>query len=186
MVLRKRLVWGICFIVLCGFSFSNKTSPGLQFIKFLNQFDKAQLDSAISTDFVIRRNFAPVTTNREEFLGEYQDRSKILNAKFIIKKTIQAGAPEKYLVEDKSDYFDLLKITRPTWVLTLTSNEDRKISSMLIDTTETYPVFKQESEKREADFSNWMKTNYPDESTNFMEAPEHFMKRLREYSKSTN
>lgn len=180
----KGLLFTFCIALLLGFSFEKKTSPGLHFLTVLNNCDKEKLEKITSPDFEIKRTFTSFTTTREDFLGHYLETNKILNAKFLVLKTLQSNNPEKYLVKDQSDYFDLLKMQSPEWILTLKIDEDQKVASMLIDTTESYTLFQEESVVKEKAFRDWMQEKYPEESTDFMENPEHFMKRLREYSKT--
>lgn len=90
-----------------------------KFIALLNDYDSTKLDSLLTNDFELKRNFVNYHHDREKFMRQYIAYNRNLKGKFKILETISSKNPVQFLVEDQSVYFDKSQIHYPTWKITL-------------------------------------------------------------------
>lgn len=175
-----------CFYFFGTAAFKENEPPGKQLIGFLNSYQAQKLARITSDDFIIVSGWSSYITSREDFLGEYIHISKAVNAKFNIRDTLSLK-PEKYRVEDESDYLKLLEIDYPEWILSFEYEKSGKVSVMRLDTTDSYTRFKEQYAAKERLFYSWLSLQYPaDSATNLGKKPKLLMERLREYRNRNN
>ena len=154
-----------------------------KFITLLNDYDSTGLDSILTPDFELKRNFVNYHHDREKFMGQYIMYNQNLKGKFIILETISSKNPVQFLVEDQSIYFDKLQMQNPTWKITLYV-ENNQIQKMEIDSTNYYHQYVAESKVKANPFHDWVKEKYPDETSEMRsQTPGLMEKRLVEYLK---
>ena len=152
-----------------------------KFILLLNDYDSTNLNSLLSSDFELKRNFVNYHHDREEFMGQYISYSRNLRGKFKVLETVSSQNPIQFVVEDQSDYFDKLKIKYPTWTITLYV-ENHQIQKIVPDSTDYYSKYKEESKLKGNPFHTWIKEKYPDETNEMRsQTPGLMEKRLDEY-----
>ncbi len=157
-----------------------------KFIARLNDCDSTSLDSLLTPDFELKRNFVNFHHDRERFMGDYLMYNQNLKGKFIILETISSKNPVQFLVEDQSIYFDKLQMQNPTWKITLYV-ENNQIQKMVIDSTNFYHQYVEESKVKATPFHDWVKEKYPDETSEMRsQTPGLMEKRLNEYLKQKN
>jgi hypothetical protein len=154
-----------------------------KFISFLNDYDSTRLDSLLTPDFELKRNFVNYHHDRERFMGQYIMYNRNLKGKFKILETISTKNPIQFLVEDQSIYFDKLEIKYPTWKITL-HIKNQQIQKMVLDSTNYYHQYVEDSKLKGGQFNDWVKEKYPDETDEIRsQTPGLLQKRLNEYLK---
>jgi hypothetical protein len=169
------------FLCLQNISATAQNSVVEKFFQYTNNFQVDSLRSILTEDFTFRRTFTTRTNSKSNFLNDYMPLSKQFNGKFILRKVISEDEPTQYLVEDQSDYLELLDIQYPQWILTIETKGD-SIQSVLEDTTDTYIMYKMESKLKDHAFSTWLLLHYPNETKSVLYSTEGLLrKRLLEY-----
>ena len=129
-----------------------------KFIYFLNSYQSDSLETLLTDDFELVRNYSNFKNDRSTFLNDYILHSKAYNGKYEILKTLKTN---QFLVEDRSDYFKYLKIENPKWIFTFFTSND-KINLLNIDSTKGYSKFQSEIRKENLYFDNWIKEKHPE------------------------
>jgi hypothetical protein len=135
-----------------------------EFITVLNNYQADSLQKMIAKNFHIRRTYTTHTTDRKTFLGEYIQKSKAFNGKYIITKIISTGEPKILVAEDQSDYLKYLRVRSPLWKITISRNAEKKIEEVTFDTTETFRSYSLDIKAKEASFKKWLSAKYPAET----------------------
>lgn len=154
-----------------------------KFISFLNDYDSTRLDSLLTPDFELKRNFVNYHHDREKFMDQYIMYNRNFKGKFKILETISSKNPVQFLVEDQSIYFDKLQIQYPTWKITLYV-KNQQIQKMMLDSTNYYHSYVEESKLKANPFHDWIKEKYPEETDEIRsQTPGLMEERLEEYLK---
>jgi hypothetical protein len=154
-----------------------------KFISLLNDYDSTSLDSLLTPDFELKRNFVNYHHDRERFMGKYIMYNRNLKGKFKILETISTKNPVQFVVEDQSVYFDKLQIQYPTWKITLYVKK-QQIQKMVLDSTNYYHQYVEDSKLKGGQFNDWVKEKYPNETDEMRsQTPGLLEKRLNEYLK---
>jgi hypothetical protein len=135
-----------------------------EFITLVNNYRADSLEKKIAKNFHIKRTYTRYTTDRHTFLGEYIQKSKAFNGKYIITKIISTGEPKILLAEDHSDYLKYLRVRFPLWKITISRNAEKKIEEVTFDTTETFSSYSLDIKAKEASFKRWLSAKYPAET----------------------
>lgn len=161
-----------------------KSNTAEKFMTYLNNYQVDSLRNLITNNFQLKRTYSQYTNNKTSFLEDYVKKSKVFNGKYKIIQTTQSGQTTDFLVEDQSDYLKYLRIIYPKWKIKIEVNEQEKVESMIIDTTQNYPVYSKEVKEKDALFEQWLKQKYPNETKERLyKTTGLFIKRLKEYSK---
>jgi len=150
---------------------------------FLNNYQTDSLRTLLDDNFQVKRTYVTFTNDKATFIDTYIPTSKNFNGKYIILNSSYDQRESEYLVEDRSDYFKYLKIDYPKWKIKLTVNEQSKIETMTIDSTETYQTYKFQMQQKDKEFEIWLATNYPNETKEKLYSTSGLiLKRLKEYA----
>jgi hypothetical protein len=171
------------FISIHSFAQKIKT-PAEKFIVFLNNYQADSLQVLLADSFKLTRTFTSYSNNRASFFDFYIPYSKECNGKFKILKKTSGKNSVQFLVEDESDYYKYLDVDSVTWKI-LVSFKGNKVESVVIDTTESYSKYVSEMELKEKPFHEWLKKNYPEESSEkYQMGDGMLLKREKEYYES--
>jgi len=161
----------------------NPKSNSDKFMDFLNNYQTDSLRTLLDDNFQVKRTYVTFTNDKATFIDTYIPTSKNFNGKYIILNSSYDQRESEYLVEDRSDYFKYLKIDYPKWKIKLTVNEQSKIETMTIDSTETYQTYKFQMQQKDKEFEIWLATNYPNETKEKLYSTSGLiLKRLKEYA----
>ena len=174
-------------LILLQDSCQTKEPVELTFIRYTNAYDTLGLKTVLAEDFVMERTYSPYKNDYASFLQQYLTNAESANGKMqvIDRKTVKGAAELK--IRNSSDIFTYLGITEPVWHMRFSFNEKGKIQKLLIDTTDTYHVYKRDIVEKEDRFEQWLKGNYPGESlVSLAKSKGKWKKRLLEYKAVAN
>jgi hypothetical protein len=167
-------------LTACG---QHKSSTADKFFEFLNAYQKDSLQNILTDDFQLKRTYTTYANDKSSFLEKYLTNSKAFNGKYKIVKVMDYNEPQRYLVEDQSDYLKYLNVDYPTWEFSITT-EDNKIKLVTIDTTETYQKYVEEIKIADEKFMTWLNVHYPEDTKEMLYNQAGLLtKRLKEYAK---
>lgn len=158
-------------------------TTGDRFLEFLNSYRVDSLNSLLAGNFQLKRTYTNSSHNKTSFLEAYVPGSKAFNGKFHVLKSSERTEPLRYLVEDRSDYLTYLRIPPAVWQISIYTDKQGKVETVIIDTTDSYQSYlAQVKEKGEA-FEQWLKATHPDDTREMLYGTEGLLaKRLKEYS----
>ena len=160
-------------------------TPAEKFLNFLNTYQSDSLRSLLADNFRFHRGYINTSYDKQTFLDKYVSRSKDLHAGFKVVQTSSKDNITSFWVEDQSDYLKYLDIPTYTWVLSIETDQQQKITGMLIDTTEGYTKYNAAALEKGDKFRQWLNEKYPEDSTEIIQNTEGLLtKRLMEYSNS--
>ena len=172
-----------CLTTICSCGQRLKSTSG-KFLDFLNNYQTDSLSVLLADSFHLQRTYTTYTNDKTSFIDEYVPNSKNLNGKYKVLKATYNELTAEFLVEDQSDYYKYLNVDSPKWKIILTTNNQDKIMSMTIDTTESYQSYLLQIKQKDEDFESWLKTNYPNETKDALYSTTGLLtRRLKEYAK---
>lgn len=182
-MIKKLYLLTVTLGLSCFLAFGQTPKTAYTFLAFLNNYQVDSLKALLTDHFQLNRTFTTYTNDKKSFIETYVPHSKNFNAKYKVLKSTQQELITVFLVEDQSDYLRYLKIDKPTWNITIKLNEQYKVESMTIDTTENYRTYLKQTKEKGKRFEMWLKEKYPNETTETLYNTEGLLrKRLKEYS----
>lgn len=175
------LILFIC-LTTCSCAHRLKSTPD-KFLDFLNNYQTDNLRVLVADSFQLQRTYITYKNDKTSFIEEYVPNSKNFNGKYTVLKATYNKQTTEFLVKDQSDYLKYLDIDYPKWKIILTTNSKGKISSMTIDSTESYQTYLLQVKQKDENFESWLKVNYPNETKeNLYSTTGLLTKRLKEYA----
>ncbi len=161
----------------------NATKIGTAFFSYLNHFQRDSLAQLLTSDFVLKRNYVAVQTDRKSFLTDYFDYSQNLEGQFIPIQPKADSLTYTTFVKDHSIYFTCLSIKEPTWKFTLLIRND-SVAGIKVDSVNSYQDYLKETTQKEQLFMAWLNKAYPSENWDQLYQTNGLLvKRLKQYAK---